>query len=234
MTVPWHRKKPYLLREVREDVERYCGTLHLFVNGDQVVIRGTFPVRHKGEELDRYAITITFPPDYPDGLPAVREVGGRIPWIGDHHVYTSGVACVILPEARWWEFPPNTPFFVYLRGPLHNYFLGQTVVASGKPWPFGEHRHGLDGIMDFYAEQLGTNDAKMIVRLLESVASGECRGHLPCPCGSGTRTRDCHPRVIAVAQEMPPRAARKSLDNIFWLAENEERQQIAMNKAEQR
>lgn len=232
MTVPWHRRKPNLLHEVQEDVERFCDSLHVLVEGDQVTIRGSFPVRHQGEEFDRYAITVAFPPDYPDSLPTVREVGGRIPWVGDHHVYTNGVACVILPEARWWEFPPHTRFFEYLRGPLHNYFLGQTVVSSGQPWPFGEHRHGLNGIMDFYAEQLGTTESRLIIRLLESVASGVCRGHLPCPCESGITTRRCHPRLIALAQKMPPWAVRKSLNYIYKMADQAKTQLAVPNKVE--
>ncbi len=215
MKRPWHRQRPALVKEVQEDIEGFCSTLHVFVEDDVVRIRGTFPVRHEGEELDRYAIVVEFPENYPDELPILREVAGRIPWTANRHVYTNGTACVLLPEERWWSFPPDKSFLGYLKGPLHNYFLGQSIVAAGGNWPFGEHGHGLNGVIDFYADQFGTKDAKTIVQLLQLVAEGRFKGHWLCPCGSGDKIRNCHPEAIAVARKMPPWAARRSLDRIF-------------------
>ena len=37
---------------------------------------------------------------------------------------------------RWEEFPMCAPFSEYLAGPLHNFFLGQSIVESGDEWPF--------------------------------------------------------------------------------------------------
>src|SRR5437879_1350610 len=137
----WHRERPTLFDEVRTDVGRFCTTLHVFVADETVRVRGTFPVRHGVEVLDEYRIEIELPPDYPDKLPIVREIGGRIPWEADRHISTDGSACVLLPEDRWWVFPPNKPFFDYLTVPLHNYFLAQSVVEGGGAWPFRAHEH---------------------------------------------------------------------------------------------
>lgn len=46
--------------------------------------------------------------------------------------------------------------------PLHNYFLGQSIVEACGAWPFGEHRHGLNGVIDFYEERVRTDDAKVL------------------------------------------------------------------------
>src|SRR5258708_2622266 len=137
----WHHSRPELLAQLRADVEAFCTTLHVFLEDGVVRIRGTFPVRHEAEDLDRFRIEIDFPAGYPDHLPIVREIGGRIPWSADRHVYTNGTACVLLPEDRWWSFPPDRSFSEYLRVPLHNYFLGQSIVEAGGAWPFSEHRH---------------------------------------------------------------------------------------------
>ncbi len=221
MKAPWHLRRPKLLAEVRADVQGFAHSLIVFVEGDIVRIRGAFPVLFAGDDLGRYAIEVEFPSDYPDHLPVVREVGGRIPWLGKYHVFTDGTACVLLPEHRWWVFPPGRRFLDYLKGPLHNYFLSQIVVAGGGEWPFGEHDHGLAGVINFYAERLGTNEPKVIVGILEAVAHGRARGHLPCPCGKGPRMRKCHPQVLALARTMPAWAARESLDRIFNLARKE-------------
>jgi hypothetical protein len=129
MKQPWHRRCPALLEQVRADVEAFCSTLHVFIEGEIVGVRGTFPVLHEDDVLDRYTIEIRFPLDYPDQLPTVREVGGRIPWRADNHVFpATGVCCVLLPEDRWWSFPVGRPFLEYLRGPLQLLRLGREMA----------------------------------------------------------------------------------------------------------
>lgn len=215
---PWHRARPALLAQVGADVGAFCNTLHVFIEGEVVRVRGTFPVSHNGAELNRYAILIEFPKDYPDELPIVREVGGRIPWLADRHVFPrTGVCCVLLPEDRWWSFPPGTPFAEYLRGPLHNYFLAQSVVAAGGKWPFGEHKHGFPGITDFYEAKFGAKNSTLVVRFLQLVCEGGVRGHMQCACGSGRTLRKCHPGVIEVAKRMPRWAAQQSFENLVRL-----------------
>jgi hypothetical protein len=216
MKEPWHSARPSLLAELRADVKAFCSTLHVFVEYNIVCVRGTFPVRHETEDLDSYRIEIELPSDHPHRLPIVRETGGRIPWAADRHVNTNGTACVLLPEDRWWSFPPGRPFLDYLTVPLHNYFLGQSVVEAGGTWPFSEHRHGVNGIIDFYKERFHAGDAKVAVLLLKLVATGRFKGHWQCPCASGKKLRHCHWRgLLNVANRMPRSAAQKSLDDIF-------------------
>lgn len=230
MKQPWHRATPALFAQLRADVEAFCSTLHTSVDNDDVVrIRGTFPVRHGNEELDRYGVEIELPLEYPDRLPIVRETAGRIPWEADRH-NSNGIVCVLLPEDRWWSFPPEKPFLEYLTVPLHNYFLGQSLVEAGGTWPFSEHRHGLDGIIDFYKERFGTEDAKAAVLLLKLVAAGRFRGHWECPCGSGKKLRRCHWRgLVDVTNRMPRWAAQKSLDDILTAASRAERDSSSQN-----
>lgn len=213
----WYRERPALLAQLRQDVEEFCSTLHVFNEGDRVTVRGTFPVLHEEEILDRYAIRIDFPDDYPNKLPVVREVNGRIPWVADRHVFVAGNCCVLLDEERWWSLPPSAPFRDYLRGPLHNYFLGQTSFESEGHWPFGEHDHGAAGIINFLAQKFGTDEPQLVVRFLTQVATGAVRGHLPCSCESGNKARKCHPGVIEVARRIPATAARESLDRLTTL-----------------
>lgn len=215
MRQPWHRRHPALLEHVRADVEAFCPTLHIFVESETVSVRGTFPVLHESKVLDRYAIEIEFPSDYPDQLPIVREVGGRIPWNADNHVFpATGVCCVLLPEDRWWSFPGGQPFSQYLLGPLHNYFLGQSIFAVEGRWPFGAHEHGVDGVIAFYKEKFGTNEPKHVVVFLRAIGEGKIRGHRPCPCESGKIVRHCHAGIIDVAKVMPPHAARESFNRL--------------------
>ena len=178
------------------------------------VVRGTFSVYStQSKVLDEYRISIELPQDYPKGLPIVREVGARIPWNEDFHVERDGKACVLLPDDRWRCFPEGAPFRQFLDGPLHDFFLGQSLVALGEDWPFGGWGHGSVGIIQYYTELLETDDVKTIVRFLRVMGKQNLKLHLSCPCGSGDKIRRCcKGKVIDLRRQIPPAIARKSLE----------------------
>ena len=165
-----------------------------------MLIRGTIPVSG-----DRYAIEISFLADYPNSLPQVRETGGRIPWTPDRHVNPEDkTACVCLPD-EWFLQRLDTTFLTFLRGPVCNYFLGQKAFEMYGQWPFGERRHGIDGIFDFYKEYLETSDHNVVRNYLTCLSHDVVKGHWDCPCGSGKRIRNCHHQQIADLRKRIPR-----------------------------
>ena len=176
--------------------------------------RGTFPVRGADEkELGSFQVRIELPPSYPEDLPVVREVGGRIPWKTEFHVNpegtdSPGVACVIIPDDRWNCFPVGARFLDYLEGPLHNYFLGQTRVEHGETWPFGEWKHGAKGMLQYYEDLLETDDALTVWRFLYVLARFSLKRHWQCPCGSGRKIKKCCERKLnALRRKIPSRRA---------------------------
>lgn len=210
----WHEVQPELVDGIRADLRARYPLLHLFINeaGDAQV-RGTFPVLSpEGRELDRYQVTIELPADYPDGLPVVREVGGRIPWHEDSHVETDGKACVMIPDDRWRGFPRGAPFRHFLEGPVHNFFLGQSLVARGEKWPFGEWKHGLSGVLQYYRELIGTEDDRTIARFLYVLKKLNFKPHMECPCGSGRKIEKCcKSKVLDLRMKIPPATAAKAM-----------------------
>lgn len=182
----------------RAEVEGAYPDLHFhIVENGSIKIRGTFRIVYEGEVLDRYAIEIEVPPSYPRSIPIVRETGGRIPHASNFHVNpTDGTCCVILPDERWKVWPVGSGLLAFLNGPVRNFFLGQSLVELGEPWPFGQWSHGADGIRDYYTELLGTSDLRVIVKYLECLSAKKLKGHWPCPCGNGKRLGDCHLQLI--------------------------------------
>ncbi len=214
---PWHVREPDQAKRIRRDLGSRYPSLHLFIEPDgSTFVRGTFPVVGlEGRVLDRYQVAIELPAGYPRDLPVVREVGGRIPWKADFHVNPDGTACVLLPDDRWRCFPEGAPFSLFLDGPLHNFFLGQSLVALGGDWPFGQWGHGAQGVLEYYQWLLGTQDPKMIVRFLEALGKCCLRGHLSCPCGSGEIIRRCcQARLAELRNKIPHRVARQALETI--------------------
>lgn len=125
------------------------------------------------------------------------------------------MACVLLPYARWLSFPPGASFERYLDGPLHDYFLGQSLVELGEDWPFGEWSHGVEGVRDFFAELLGTEADVEINRFLFVIGRRDLRGHWDCPCGSGLKIkRCCGGKILSIRRRFPASVANEARERL--------------------
>jgi len=193
-------------------------SLHLVMNERAAEVRGSFPLLSSdGDLLDRFNIRVVLPADYPQALPIVFETGGRIPKTADRHVFPrAGDCCVILEDTRWESFPIGASFRTYLDVPLRNYFLGQSLVERGDPWPFGDWSHGGRGILEYYSQAIESDDLKVVRSFVGLLALAQAKGHHTCFCGSESRLRDCCKDIVDMWRErVPPHVARRSRD---WLA----------------
>ena len=216
MNKPWYKRNPKLAQEIRADLFGHYSSLHLFISDGKSEVRGTFPVLSvDGKVLDRYLVAIELLCDYPNSLPVVREVGGRIPWSDDFHVETDGKACVLMPDDRWRCFPEGAPFLQFLDGPLHDFFLGQSLVALGGDWPFGQWKHGAEGVYEYYQELLEAQDERTVRRFLHVLAKLNLKTHWDCPCGSGRKIRKCcASKIVDLRGKIPPAVARAAVNRL--------------------
>ena len=206
--------RPEYVRLERDICERYPD-LHLAVSPGPLMFRGTFPVIDAGGVVDRFTIEMSFP----EGVnrpPTIRETGGRIPRTVDRHVFPhSGAICTDVPELTL--LAGKFSLLSYLEGPVHNYFLGQSLVERGKPWPFGKWSHGRTGLLEAYGELLGLDaqDENQIRRYLNCLAHKKVKGHWQCPCGSGKAIRQCHgDQVRRLHERIPPRIAQQARERL--------------------
>lgn len=190
---PWFRRSPTALEEVRDALRSSFPSLWVSIDGSTVTLRGTLPLVDPltGSEFDRYEIVVELPRDYPRSVPTVRETGGRIPWVPERH-NTDGAACLFVPEERGRCWPEGADISAFLRGPVTQFFFGQSYYEQHGRWPFGERSHGTVGRYEFYAEAAGSDNPEVVVGFMRMVAAREPRGHWPCYCGSGLRMRACH------------------------------------------
>jgi hypothetical protein len=216
MSQPWHKADPARLEKMRAEVQAAYPNLHFYPQGGRVVVRGTLPIVHEGAELDRYAVEIVLLANYPDALPLVFEVGGRIPRDADHHINAeTGEACLFVPDERWRVCPPSLSFLEFLNGPVRNFFLGQSLFRLAGEWPFGQRSHGADGIREYYSELLGTDDIKVILGYLECLSRPVLKGHWPWPCGGGKRLRECHrAQIEELRSKIPSAVALRSWESL--------------------
>ncbi len=194
-----------LLAEVKELVALETPTFDVIVR-DHVTIRGGLILEHPqtGDYLDRWGLAIALPDDYPTGLPIVREVGGRVPWIADRHVFKDGCACMFVPDAQWKHYPEGMTITEFLNGPVRNHYLAQTHFELTGSWPKaigddrGDRSHGPRGRLEYWMEELETASPRVVERFLDYLASDWVSGHRPCYCGSGDPLRRCHASTLAL------------------------------------
>ncbi len=212
MTKPWHSSGPAYFEQEKRAVQAEYPDLRFRLAGNLVVVDGDFPLVVEGKVRDRYSIEISLARDHPKSLPIVRETAGRIPRTADRHMNGDGTACVLLPDERWKSWPVGAPLVDFLNGPLRNYFICQSLVEGGDPWPMEELGHGPDGIRTSYAELLGTDDISVIRNYVACLAAKQAKGHWPCPCGSGKRLRNCHlKQVVELRMKISQADASRSL-----------------------
>jgi hypothetical protein len=195
------------LADVADDLrEQYP---HLFaseVDGNIHVQGGHSVLGPEGGELARYGILIVLPPTFPDHLPKVFETTGLIARTPDNHTYIDGSCCVGVPAAVRKRLGPQFQLSSFISGPMNDYFIGQALVAAGKPWPVGEARHGVPGIYDYWAEELQALAPYRIGRLLKYASKGKLpRKNGRCPCGRHTMSRTCHGEVVKRLIEQYPK-----------------------------
>jgi hypothetical protein len=217
MKKPWFKINPDLLEDIKKETQAHYPNLHVHIENETVFIRGSFPITFENTIIDRYQVEIEFPFDYPEAIPIVRETESRIPrHVNSHVISITGQCCLFLPDERWKVYPKGSSFLNFLGGPVRNFFLGQIMVRLGHPWPFGEHKHGIIGIVEYYEGLLGTDDLLIILNYLHYISKPIIKGHWPCPCGSGKCLRNCHfERLIDLRQKIPQQTAKESLFKIF-------------------
>ena len=114
---------------------------------------------------------------------------GGIPREADRHVFTDvGCLCLGVPLALWMQLKGDFSLPTILDNPLRNFLIGNALLEQGEPWPHGDHSHGVQGVLEFYGDLLGTSEPMAIARFLPAVVKGTVRdtGHAHAAAGKSS------------------------------------------------
>ena len=178
-----HKSRSVRLAALQREIEGKYSDIRVVEENGEIFARGSFPITDDDGVVDRFLIELLVPNDYPDSVPILREIDGRIPWHEDRHTNRDGVSCPIVPE-EWLLRTDRDSIEAFLEGPVRNFFIGQILAEHGKPWPFGERAHGKSGLLQSYGELIGTADEGTVRRYLDCLSREIVKGHWDCPCGS--------------------------------------------------
>jgi len=185
-------------RALKGEVGENLPSLTLNAADDELQFVGFYKVVDAtGKELDRFAIRVEVPADFPKVLPRIFETGGRIPRIPDRHINPDGSCCIGVEAALYSRLGPSFSFTDFMTGPVADYFLFQVAADNGVPWPAGEARHGVPGVVDHWCRDLGVDNVSAVLRLISAaIRTKRFKKNARCPCGLRQRTRRCHFRVL--------------------------------------
>jgi hypothetical protein len=140
---------------------------------------------------DTYAIRLEVPPDFPDELPTVREIGGRIS--GSFHKLPDDQLCLGAPTALRLRLTESPTLVTYVDEFVVPYLFSHSFYLAHGEMPFGELAHGDVGLLAHLAELFGSEQSEKAQEFLHlaSLRKRDANKHA-CPCQSGRRLGQCH------------------------------------------
>jgi hypothetical protein len=146
---------------------------------------------------DYFSLEIFVPDSFPDEIPTVQTTDRKIRANNYRdHLYTDGQFCLEIDTAIATFLQDNPNLLDFLSRYLDTYLCGFLFYKKHKRLPFGEHKHGIVGLLDFYCELFVTADKKTAYFLLDCLFKDNHKGHIDCPCQSGKRFRNCHRDIM--------------------------------------
>lgn len=166
--------------------------IHIRENEECIVV-GSLPFKSgegAHEITDSYDIRIHVPDEYPDELPRVFETGGRI--AKEFHRHPDGSLCLTSRLQTRLIFEGEPTLLGFIRNLAIPFLYGHSFFERFKIMPFGELKHGGEGLLEDYTTTFNVTSTADAMRLVATLAEASYRGHLACPCRKGEILRRCH------------------------------------------
>jgi len=109
-----------------------------------------------------------------------------------HHYYTNKQLCLETDSKIRIRFIDGFDLLIWMDEFVEPYFVSYEYYQLYGTFPNGERQHGILGIAETYQDIFHTKDLAETYTVMQYVGSNKYRGHLPCPCGSSLKLRECH------------------------------------------
>lgn len=175
-------------------------------DGRYNIVEGEFLVNARSSdecfELD-YSICANI---YSDEIntPLIKETSGKID-VSYSHINHDGTLCLAVDAEILDECVSESGFDCekWFDDFVISYFFSYEYFKKYGICPFGERKHGANGILEYYQQKYCVDTPQKAFSLLEYTVNHRYRGHLMCPCKSGKRIKKCHCVELWMAQFHP-------------------------------
>lgn len=195
------------------------GLTNIVEHDAETIVSGTLPFEASADGLETiresFEIELIIPHGFPDALPRVKEIGGRI--VADYeHRNPGGTLCLAVPVEQRRVFFEQSTLLGFVNRLVIPYLYGYCFWKKHGRHPFDEAAHGYEGILRHYVDTLGLHDDLAALAVICFLFEHGYRGHHECPCGSGLRVRACHgPALRALHEHHTPQTLRNDFIVIF-------------------
>ncbi len=184
---------------LEEFLRRHPGLRILPTAGDSLEVGGRLRFNlqepSEGPIEDVFEVLIRFPADFPTGIPTAFEKSGRIP--RSHHTQPDGSLCLGANTELRLKVGAGSTLDRFVEEILIPYLFQFSFFERHGRMPFGELRHGVLGLLDYFAALYKVSNARAGKELVRLTSLKRRRANkVTCPCGSGRRLGRCHNRTV--------------------------------------
>lgn len=139
-----------------------------------------------------YDLLISFPLEYPNDLPILYEIGGRIKQDANWHRNSDFSCCIGTWVGEMMKYQGEVRFLDWMNRSVYPYLSNQLHKERHGHYANGEYAHDFEGIVQFYREWWNLDLDGIIKRLKLITETEPHTTNERCFCGSGTLYRKCH------------------------------------------
>ena len=208
-----------VIDQVTEAQSRYPNLELLRYSSGERWIRGRvgFSIEHDSHMVeDYYNLEFLILDDYPASPPVVFEPEGKIPEDFGHFM-KAGNFCLGAPVEVRRQFAEHKNLLRFIEDQVIPYLFTYSYKRDYGKLPFGDLWHGTEGLLQYYTEFFGTYPVEAM-KLLKCLADDFAPPLMACPCGRGSKLRDCHaPKLTELRPYLPPKQFEKELRDMIKL-----------------
>ncbi len=174
---------------------------------NKIILLGKFSfsaMPKNGKNIDdSYEIEITITENYPNELPDVKEIGGRIPRTLNFHVFPKEeTLCMGSPLRSMIKINKNPSLNGFVHSCLIPYLYSVSKkLIYGDDFSFGELDHNREAVLYDYADLLGLEKKEQVITTLKLLGMKKrIANKLKCPCNCGKRLSFCrfHSKILVL------------------------------------
>ena len=185
--------------EIDSFLHNYPGMMISPTKNNKIILLGKFSfsaMPENGENIDDfYEIEITITENYPNELPYVKEIGGRIPRTLNFHVFPKKeTLCMGSPLRLMIQINKNPSLNGFVHICLIPYLYSVSIkIKYGDDFPFGKLDHNREAVLYDYADLLGLETKEQVIETLKLLGMKKrIANKLKCPCNCSKRLSSCH------------------------------------------
>jgi len=166
------------------------------LSDDFVELEGTYELYAQfgnGQIIDDVIdLKIVIPSNYPNDVPTVYEISNKFPRTPDFHTYKDGSLCLTSEVRLRMACFDNSKFEGFFASIVEPCLFSIAYKVKFGSAPFGELKHGEDGLIDDYESLFGVTGKKSVMVGLKALGLKYREANkLKCPCCCGKRLGCC-------------------------------------------